>query len=407
MTIRRILAVTHEASFTGAPIALAGFLEWVRETTSVEVHTLVIADGPMLPRFERLGPVTVLDRSSLGSILALSERGLDRLGSRRLAPMLSTARLRPQLRSLGDVDLVYLNSFTSIEIIPHLRTSAPVVSHVHELPFAIRSYPRLDTIDLLRTRPDAWIAVCGEVRNMLTGLVGAPADRVHVHHPSIDARRIDSHTPTASDTARLRRRFGIPRRARVVMGSGTTDWRKGPDLFVQLAAEVRRRTSEPIHFIWVGGDTEGADWERIRNDIERCHVDHVHFVGSKSDPLPWFAMADVFALTSHEDPFPLVCQEHALMGHPVVTYRNGGIVELLEQAGPAAATGIVDHLDVGAMATAVLGFLESAELHQAAGAQLRARVLEAHDHSTSAARLFDALETAAARHTTPIGGCVQ
>lgn len=398
MTIRRMLAVTHEASFTGAPIALAGFLEWIRDNTGVAVHTVVMAKGPMLRRFEAIGPVTVLDRSSIGATFALAERGLASLGSRRVAPALAAANLRPRLRGSGDVDLVYLNSFTTIEVMPHLRTDAAVVSHVHELPFALRSYPRPSMLDLLRSRPDAWIAVCGEVKTMLTDMVGVPEDRVVVHHPFIDAARIDDNPTPTGETVRLRKRLGIPREARVVVGSGTTDWRKGPELFVQLATEVRRRRSEPVHFVWVGGDSEGPNWERIHTDIERSHADHVHFVGSKADPIPWFSLADVFALTSHEDPFPLVCQEHALMEHPVVTYRNGGIVELLEAAGPEAATGVVPHLDVGAMADAVLRFLDSEELSRSAGRQLRGRVLAGHDRSDSAARLFEALEAIAEAH---------
>lgn len=345
----------------------------------------------MLPRFERLGPVTVLDRSTVASTLALAERGLARLGSRRAAPTVAAARLRPALRSLGDTDLVYLNSFTSIEVMPHLRTAAAVVSHVHELPFAIRSYPRQATVELLRSRPDAWVAVCGEVRDMLTGLVGVPADRVRLHHPFIDAERIAAATPTTGEVVRRRKQLRIPPRARVVMGSGTTDWRKGPELFVQLAAEVRRRSPDPIHFVWVGGDTHGPDWERIRSDIERTGADHVHFVGSQADPFPYFALADIFALTSHEDPFPLVCQEHALLRHPIVTYRNGGIVELLEEAGPDAATGIVEHLDVGAMAEAVLRFIDDDDLHRSVGDRLRAAVLEHHDRSTGAAQLYASL----------------
>jgi glycosyltransferase involved in cell wall biosynthesis len=176
------------------------------------------------------------------------------------------------------------------------------------------------------------------------------------------------------------------------MGAGTIDWRKGADLFVQLATEVRRRTREPVHAVWVGGDLTGPDMERLRSDIERTGATpYVHFVGVKPDPLPWFALADVFVLTSREDPFPLVCLEQAAMGHPVVTYRNGGIPELLDAAGPEAARGIVDHLDVGAMADRVIDLLGSVELRTTAGEQLKAEVLRNHDVSVAAPRLFDDL----------------
>jgi glycosyltransferase involved in cell wall biosynthesis len=219
---------------------------------------------------------------------------------------------------------------------------------------------------------------------------------VLLHHEYIDPRQFDRPGPSLREVERMRRELDIPSEAAVVMGAGTVEWRKGPDLFVQVAAEVRRRTRDPVSFVWVGGHLEGSDWERIRSDIERAGADHVRFLGFKPDPHRWFRLADVFALTSHEDPFPLVCLEHALLRHPVVTYRNGGMVELLEAAGPEAATGVVDHLDVGAFADRVIAFLESDRLRIAAGEQLERRVREHHTTETSVPQLLEDLERVAA-----------
>ena len=144
--------------------------------------------------------------------------------------------------------------------------------------------------------------------------------------------------------------------------------------------------------VWVGGDLTGVDMERLRCDIERADARNVHFVGVKPDPLPWYGLADVLALTSREDPFPLVCLEHAAMGHPIVTYRNGGIVELLEAAGPEAALGVVDHLDVGAMADRVVDYLASSALRRTAGEQLRDRVLSHHGIDRCASAVLEDLE---------------
>src|SRR5690606_23667406 len=105
------------------------------------------------------------------------------------------------------------------------------------------------------------------------------------------------------------------------------------------------------------------------------------------DPMPWFAMADVFALTSREDPYPLVCLENATLGTPIVTYRNGGMPELLEAAGPEAALGIIDYLDVGAMATRIIELLTSEDLSKKAGTQLRDRVMAVHDVDVAAPKL--------------------
>ncbi|MFN8050241.1 MAG: glycosyltransferase family 4 protein [Acidimicrobiales bacterium] len=393
-----MLVVAHEASRTGAPLQLLSFLEWLAEhhRDDVEIHTVIQADGELTERFERVGDVTVLDRGALRVIPALVEKGLTHLGAPRAARALAAARLRPQLRRLTGFDAVYLNSFTTIEVLPHLPPAPAVISHVHELNFALRAYPQPEMLRLLGSRPTHWVAVCGEVADALVDECGADRSRISVRHPFIDTAEV-----AAARTARgaLRERLGIPADEPIVMGSGTIDWRKAPGLFVQLAGEIGRRSDRPVHFVWVGGTLAGLDWERVRIDVERSGLDNVHFVGSTPEPLPWFADAYVFALTSHEDPFPMVCLEHAAMGHPIVTFRNGGIVELLETAGPDAAAGIVDHLDVGAMADRVLAYLDDTDLAERAGAGLHAAALAGHDREHAAEQLYG--EIAAIVHDAP------
>lgn len=386
-----MLAVTHEATITGAPMNLLHLLRWVKRNTDIEVHTLVLHEGPMLSRFEEIGDVTVLDRSAAASSLALLERGLTQLGSTRALQVVRATKLTPQLRHLRGFDVIYLNSASSIRIAPHLPPARAVVSHVHELQVALRAWEPSRDRDHFLALPDRWIAASEAVRTMLVDEFGLSHHQVLLHHEFIDAESIASRRPGLRQVERLRREKRIPTDAAVVMGAGTIEWRKGPDLFVQLAAEVRRRTRDPVAFVWVGGQLEGREWIRVHSDMERAGADHVHFVGTHWDPMPWFLAADLFVLTSREDPFPLVALEHAAMGHPIVSYRSGGIEELLVAAGEEAALGMVDHLDVGEMADRVIGFLNSDRQRHLAGAQLRRRVLSEHDVSVAAPRLIDDL----------------
>ncbi len=160
---------------------------------------------------------------------------------------------------------------------------------------------------------------------------------------------------------------------------------------MQLAGEVRRSRAEPVHFVWVGGDLTGADWQRVRSDMDRSGADHVHFVGVKPDPRPWFGLGDVFALCSREDPYLLVALENAALGKPIVTYRNGGLPELLEAAGPEAFSGVVGHLDVGAMAEATIAMLDDDVRSRAAGRSLQEYVLANHDVTVAAPSLWSEL----------------
>lgn len=406
---RRLLAVAHEATLTGSPMNLLHLLRWVRAETDTEVHTLVLHDGALRHRFEEVGEVTLLDRWAPAALLGTVQAGLVHLGSSRAWKPVAAARLRPQLARLGSFDLVYLNSLPSVQVLPYLRESRAVVAHVHELQVAFQTWDSTSQVQDFRTRPDRWLAASGAVRDLLVDEIGLPPAQVLVHHEFIQARELAARSVSLREIERCRQEYRIPAEASVVVGAGTVDWRKGADLFVQLATEVRRRTRDPVHFVWVGGDLRGADFVRVRSDLERAGADHVHFVGVRPDPVPWFAMADVFALTSREDPFPLVVLESASLGVPIVTYRNGGIPELLTAAGPDAAQGIIDHLDVGAMAAQVLALLGDPVRRAAAADQVRSRVLDAHDVSVAAPRLWADLEALMAESGTrpePVSGAV-
>ncbi|MFZ4432512.1 MAG: glycosyltransferase family 4 protein [Microthrixaceae bacterium] len=391
MTVRRLLAVSHEATLTGAPMNLLHLVRWLAEHTDVQVEVLVLTDGPLRHRFEEVATVHVLDQGPLLATTAAVQAGLRALGSRRAWRPIAAARLRPQLRRLDGFDIVYLNSLASLSVLPHLPPARRVVSHVHELQVALRTQ-RAEEQELLREAPDAWVAASGAVRDLLVAEVGLPEDRVLLHHEFIDTVPFRGLRSDPRELGRRRRELDLHPETAVVMGAGTIDWRKGTELFIQLATEVRRRTRHPVRFLWVGGDLTGVDAERLHSDLARAGADNVTFLGTKPDPRPWFELADVFALTSHEDPFPLVCLEHAAMGHPLVTYRNGGMPELLEAAGPDARRGIADFLDVGSLAARTIAFLDDDELHRRAGAQLREHVLAHHDVTVAAPRLLADLE---------------
>lgn len=397
MTLRRMLAVTHEASLTGAPMVFADLMEWIGQNTDIELDVLLMQDGPLRQRLERVATVTTPKATRVGSTLDMAAQVLIARGSTNMAPKVEALRLRREYGDYDGYDLLYLNSQTTLDILPFLPRSGPVVSHIHELGTAVRLFQSIARDPtLLRNGPDHWVAAAAAVQQMLVEQVGCPPDRVHLHHAFIRAREISDRLVDPGEVGRLRRSLGIPQDAAVVMAAGTVDWRKAPDLFVQLAGEVQRRTDRPVHFVWVGGDLTSDEWIKTEGDLARAGTPNVHFTGLQDDPIPWFHLADVFVLTSHEDPFPLVCLEHAALGHPIVTFRNGGMPELLGPAGVEAAAGIVDHLDVTGMATRVLELLASAPLRATVGEQLRSRVLGHHDLSVAAPALVDDLERIAA-----------
>src|SRR5207302_921901 len=118
------------------------------------------------------------------------------------------------------------------------------------------------------------------------------------------------NAPSAEDRRRWRAALGLPPDHVVVGGAGTLDWRKGPEIFVQLAATVHKLAPDlPISFCWVGNGSRRVV-QRLRHDARHSGCDgSVVFTGERTDTPACFAAFDVLALTSREDPFPLVVLE--------------------------------------------------------------------------------------------------
>ena len=244
--------------------------------------------------------------------------------------------------------MIYSNTITNGMVIDALAAPArTVITHVHELSHWIDN--RVDPVGLARTmhHTDRFIAASRAVEAHLLRMGVAPS-MVDVVYETVDLRE------RPSDNARtaIRRLHGIPPGAFVVGGVGTTDWRKAPDVFVQVAAALMRlRPHADLHFLWLGGHDGGLADAELRHDAVLAGLEgRVHFVAAQPNPLDYLSGFDVLALTSREDPFPLVCLEAASVGTPIVCFAGAGGAPSSSRPMPVC---IVPYLDVHAFARAL------------------------------------------------------
>ena len=242
----RVLIVAHELTLTGSPMNLLHLLRWLVEkrANEVDLEVLALAGGALESRFRNLAPVTVLDPGPATSALGALQGGLQHLGSSRAWRPVAAARLRPQLRRLGRPDLVYCNSLPAVSVVPYLHSHGPVVAHAHELQVAYRLMRPYDQ-QVYRSVPDHYIAASDAVRQMLVDTVELSETSISTHHEFIDARALVDYRVDLREQETIRRSLKLPVDAAIVVGAGTVEWRKGADLFIQLAGEVRRRRAEP------------------------------------------------------------------------------------------------------------------------------------------------------------------
>jgi len=145
--------------------------------------------------------------------------------------------------------------------------------------------------------------------------------------------------------------LGIDDDTRLVLGAGYADLRKGFDLFLQAWRAARRHETK-VMFCWIG-DIDPLLRTYLGDEIAEAEATgSFRFAGFQTLIADWFSAADVFALTSREDPFPAVVQEAMCAGLATVAFADsGGIPEMLAQHGCGK---VVPMADADAMAEALL-----------------------------------------------------
>lgn len=382
--------VTYEATRTGSPILLLRLLAWLRAHSDLDLEVLCWRGGPLVDELRAVADVVVLaplGRRTPGELLATVT---DEVGLRGLGRRLSAGRVALGRRGQHPPDLIYLNGAPSFVALPHLG-GAPVLAHVHELEFALgRSLAPADRS--LLGRADRYLAVAQVVADNLVERHRIAEGSVGVLHGFVD----DDAPDVVDDPARLRARLGIPADAMVVGVVGDLIWRKGPDLFVQLAARViglTRAVGEPDpHFVWVGGRPGTGVHAEVCQDVQAMGLGgRLHLVGEQEHVAAWHAMFDVHAITSREEPFPLVMLEAARAGRPTVCFDAGGAPEFLAVPGDEAGV-VVSDLDVAAMAEVVHDLLGDDVRRATLGRRGADRVRRHHLTSMLAPRVLAEIE---------------
>ena len=373
----RLLFVGHEATRTGAPIALLHLMRWVRDHLHWPFSCVLQQGGEMEDDFHAMCPTVVADRGHWHA-QSWRHRLLGRLGLPRLAPWLNTRTIREHI---ARADVLYANT---LDTTPTLRladgVAKPLVSHVHELEYTIRSHVGSVGADKILARSDRVIACAQAVADNLVSNHGLPREQIEVVHEYIpvDGARTPART--------FRDELGIGREDFVVGAAGVMGWRKGTDLFLQLARCVQAQaTNRAVHFVWLGGRDGSHEHEQFLYDARLLGLaGSVKHMPSRRDPWTFFEGLDLFLLPSREDPYPLVCLEAAACGVPLVCFAEaGGMPEFV--GGDAGFT--VPYMDLQAMAAAVWRLRDDESLRRSLGEGARRKVRADHDVAAAAPKI--------------------
>ena len=389
---------------------LLRFLQWLGDHSDLDFSVVLIRGGPLTDDFATVAPVTVLhDSGKTTAARRVLERAAwdDRLqrwslgsndpGSyvRRLVAEAVYRGVRSQLYRSGAPDLVYLNTAASGSVLAVVPEHIPVLTHVHELDFQLRLQRIYEpnAVAGMIARSRAYLAPSSEVAEALARVYGVGRDQIGVcpEFTTTDGSRVD---PARSQE--IRNMIGAGSDTVVIGSVGTIEWRKGADLFIQLAKRViEKAPTHDVKFLWLGDPAEVFWREAVRHDLSRLGlIERVHFHPAVPDPRPFFAALDIFALTSRSDSFPIACLEAAAYGKPVICFDGaGGMTEFL---GPNQRL-VLPYLDVAVMAARVAELIESEDERRSLGQRLAARVDAKHRLEISAPLVLSHIERALGR----------
>ncbi|WNH09626.1 glycosyltransferase [Thalassobellus suaedae] len=349
----KILFITHDSSRTGAPMVLLYFLQWLNTNKpEVQIDVLALRGGELKDDFKK-NCLEFYDFQELLKYqkLSLAKRVLKKLNL--FKPINKEVLLLGQL-SAKAYDIVYANSVLSVPVACKIvgdNIKVKFLAHIHELETVIKQ--EVPEFKQYVEKIDCFIAVSKMVANILKESYFVLEQRINVIYECAEIEKTEK-------ISEVNKTFKVG-------AAGSVNWRKGYDLFIQVARYVNKNYPEAnIEFEWVG---KISPFNRIivDEDIKKLGLkERLKFTGELEEPIGRFKSFDVFVMTSREDPFPLVCIEVGALGKPIISFEHAiGTNEVLANGGGF----IVPYLDVETMGNKVIDYYKNHDLLKSHGSK--------------------------------------
>jgi UDP-glucose:(heptosyl)LPS alpha-1,3-glucosyltransferase len=159
------------------------------------------------------------------------------------------------------------------------------------------------------------------VKSQIQEYFDVPEEKLHLVYNGIDTNRFNPAVKQHRQA--IRSALSIPenKRCGVFVGSGFA--RKGIEML------LKAMTTTDLHLIIVGYDKDAPQY--IKQSQQLNIHDRIHFVGAQQDVTPYLGAADFFVLPTLYDPFPNAIIEALACGLPVITTKQCGAAEVIEE----------------------------------------------------------------------------
>ena len=337
----RLLLVGHDLHRHGAQLLLLNLGETLKREFGIPVAFLVGEGGSLLDAYSKVGTTYICPQGDT-ELISESLRILRSKG-------FSLAITNTVVTGRGLVEQLHAHGFS-------------FVSLIHELPRLIEEYKLSDAAAVINQLSSKVIFPAEMVKKGFEEVIGETCQSSTIFPQGLYANTIK---PAARKNGVIRKKLDIQPRQKIIINVGFADLRKGLDQFLCLAREAKHNNLD-LFFIWVGRvDPTLESW--LMPEMIANYGSHFAWVDFTSDVQQYYTAADIFFLTSREDPYPSVVLEALAAGLPVVGYKGcTGTEQLISDHGS-----LVDAGDTAGALKAIQNLLKRGKKEQVKAAEAR------------------------------------
>jgi glycosyltransferase involved in cell wall biosynthesis len=303
-----LLLVGHDAQPHGAQMMLLSLAKYYSESAGFDVHVLLLGAGRLVQDYEKHAKVTLTS---------------DKATAQNVLTRLAAAGARAAI----------VNSAAAARIIPALRElRIPTTLLIHEMPMLLAEYNLQITAKLGAQLADHVVFASTAGRDAFCKALDITLPQARI----LAQGNYQNITFSPAGREKIRRSLGLSDTDFLVLGIGFGDLRKGFDLFVQIAGKTIA-AGKNIHFAWLG-DIQPTLKTYLAADIAAAQATgKFHLPGFSTEVQDYASAADIFALTSREDPYPTVVLEALAAGAKITAFDATGGIPALVRAQKAGA----------------------------------------------------------------------
>ena len=353
-----LLFISHNSHLGGAQLSLLSILRWFKKCTSINIKILLLEEGKLLQSY--------LD---IGDVLLYSE----------IAQLSDTQKVEQLAEFCGGYpDLIYGNSVGSGSVYHWIQSlGVPILTHFRELDTSIEKYAAEWISDILKYT-DGYIANSDAVRMNLIEKYGVDENYCHTAYTFIDQAGIEPLNEIEKKEAR--NKLGLTKDQTVIFGCGIgMPFRKGADLFFEIAQNLLNRGEKNFHFYWIGdfldneSDPNHGIWKDYLEKYTALDLSKkVTLLGIVDNPLDYLNCGDIFLLTSREEAIGRVVLEAAECRLPILCFADaGGAPEFVQDD----AGFVVPYEDLDAMAEKTITLMHKNGLREDLGNRAYQRLI--------------------------------